>query len=53
MTNEGADPVTGPLAQHWISIFAAGDENERPVILEGRKRKMSDGSRVSWCHEGD
>jgi hypothetical protein len=26
LTHKSSYPVTGPIAKHWLSVFAAGDE---------------------------
>jgi hypothetical protein len=33
-THEGADPVPGPISEHWFAVFAAGDEEICPIVLK-------------------
>ena len=53
VTNESADPVTGPVTQHRIAVLAAGDEHIRVILLQRRERQMCDRARVAgrdeWC----
>ena len=50
---ERPDPVTRPLPQHRVSIFAARYEHVRVVVLEGREGEVRDGSRMAGGHERD
>ena len=36
-THKGADPVTGPISEHWFAVFAAGDKQICPIVLEKRE----------------
>lgn len=33
-THKGADPVTGPISEHWFTVLAAGDKEIGPIVLE-------------------
>ena len=34
VSDEGTNPVTGPLAQHRVAILAAGNQHVRPIVLK-------------------
>lgn len=51
VTNKGADPVTGPVAEHRITVFAARDDHVRVILLQRRERQMSDRTRVAGRDE--
>jgi len=36
-THKGADPVAGPISEHWFAIFAARDEQIGSIVLERRE----------------
>ena len=51
MPQESANPVPRPFPQHRVTIFATWNDQVRAIILNLRKRKVSNGSRMTWCHE--
>ena len=53
MADKSTYPVTPPIPHHRVAIFARGDEDVRPVILEGRKGQVGDGPGVAGCDERD
>jgi len=36
-THKGADPVAGPISEHWFAIFATRDEQIGSIVLERRE----------------
>lgn len=53
MTEEGADPISGPLSEHRVSILTAGDYQVGVVFEDRGKRKVSDGTGVARSDEGN
>ena len=51
VSDEGADPIAGPFAQHRVPILAARDKKVRAVIQKRRKREVGDGPCVPGRHE--
>lgn len=36
-THKSADPVAGPIPEHWFAVFATRDEQVGPIVLERRE----------------
>jgi hypothetical protein len=51
VSDERADPIAGPFAQHRVPILAARNKKVRAIIQKGRKREVGDGPRVPGRHE--
>lgn len=51
VSDERADPIAGPFAQHRVPILAARNKKVGAVIQKRRKREVGDGPRVPGRHE--
>lgn len=52
VSNEGADPVAGPIAEHGVTVFAARDNHVGIILLQRREGQVCDRTRVAGRDEG-